>query len=326
MGRREIPLPWLPPQGIRRSQAFALGVTEWRWRSARVARPFHGVALPSEPAPSSENHTAQAWREEHLRRASAYLSVMRPGQCFAGMTACVIWRLPVPTVATSPQLLEVVVTTTASLPRRAGVIGRRLSPALFHIAQRDGFLTLDPASLWVTVGPRLTLPDRLALGDAIVRVPRSGGPRGRAVRPPHATIEQLAQATAQPRLQQRPLLLEALPLLRTGSASAPESHLRLALIKAGLPEPELDVDVYDANGRYLGTTECVYPEFKVALEYEGDHHRTLAKQWNRDIDKQADYEEAGWAYIRITAEKFYRHRATLMGKVRRTLLDRGWRP
>ena len=251
---------------------------------------------------------------------------MRPGQYFAGITACIIWGFPVPIIPTSPHMIEVVVTTTASLPRRSGIVGRRLSPALFHIAQREGFPTLDPASLWATVGPRLTLPDRVALGDAIVREPRIGGPRGRAVRPPHATIEELAQVTAQPRLQHRSLLLEALPLLRTGSASAPESHLRLALLEAGLPEPALDVDVYDGSGHYLGTTECVYPEPKVALEYEGDHHRTDPNQWNRDIQKQSDYEEAGWKYIRITAEKLYRRRADQMEKIRRALTHRGWQP
>ncbi|MHA3683382.1 hypothetical protein ACXR2T_13080 [Leucobacter sp. HY1910] len=124
----------------------------------------------------------------------------------------------------------------------------------------------------------------------------------------------------------RPLLREALPLLRTGSASAPESHLRLLLVEAGLPEPSLDVDVYNTAGRYLGTSECAYPDIKFALEYEGDHHRTESKQWSRDVDKGSDYEEGGWFMLRITADLQYRRRYELIERVKARMIMRGWRP
>lgn len=327
---RSSDLPGFPSRAVTRAEALAQGVTDWQLRDTRLERPFHGVrvkrvavAAAGEPVAV---HPAKAWRDAHLELAQAYCCIMKPGQFFSGITAAVIWKLPVPIDPRRLQCLELAVEAPNTAPRRAGVKGTQIAPRLLGTATRQGLATIDASTIWAVLGPRLDLPSRVALGDAIIQTPRIGGNLGPRPRPAHATIEELIEVSAHRGRAGKAALDEALPLLRTGSASAPESHLRLAVVAAGLPEPTLDADVYDENGVYLGTTECVYPEFKIALEYEGDHHRTVSKQWNRDIDKQADYEEAGWVVIRITAEKFYRHRVKLMEKIRRTLLDRGWRP
>lgn len=339
--------PVFPLRAVTCAEALEHGVTDWQLRDTRLERPFRGVRVSQSgaaaiakaaspapalsPAPSAGTqagdkplHPAQVWRNRHLELAHAYHCLMKPGEYFSGLTAALIWELPVPIHPGSPQRIEVAAVAPRAAPRRVGVKGVQISPRLMGTATRQGLATIDAPTIWSVLGPRLGLSDRVALGDAIIRRPRIGGNLGPPPRRSHATIEELIEISGRRGLRGKASLQEALSLLRTGSASAPESHLRLALVAAGLPEPALDIDVYDERGQYLGTTECVYPEFKVALEYEGDHHRTLAKQWNRDIDKQDDYEEAGWAYIRITAEKFYRHRAMLMDKVRRTLLARGW--
>lgn len=101
--------------------------------------------------------------------------------------------------------------------------------------------------------------------------------------------------------------------------------MRLVLEEAGIPIEALDYDVCDETGRYLGTSECAIPRIKVVFEYEGDHHRTLARQWNRDIQKYSDYEEAGWKVVRVTAQLLYRRRAELISIGIRALKARGWR-
>ena len=58
-----------------------------------------------------------------------------------------------------------------------------------------------------------------------------------------------------------------------GSASPGETRLRLALVRAGLPEPELNVRLYGVDGRYLGKPDIVYRRQRVVFEYEGDGHR-----------------------------------------------------
>lgn len=149
---------------------------------------------------------------------------------------------------------------------------------------------------------------------------------GSAKQGPMATASELHSLIAAGRRVGNPRLRNALTLLRTGSSSAPESHLRLALIEAGLPEPELDRDVYDRSGRFLGCSELTYVAYKLAIEYESEHHRVDQRQWNRDIQKYQDYAEAGWQVIRVTARLLYRQRAELVRQVETALRARGWRP
>lgn len=54
--------------------------------------------------------------------------------------------------------------------------------------------------------------------------------------------------------------------------------------------------------RLVARTDLAYPELKVAIEYEGDGHRTSAEQWRRDIQRQRELEALGWIVIRLTQE------------------------
>lgn len=318
---------------LNRSGARERGLTDWQWRSPTLVRPFYGVrtlSVTTAPNDSPQDgipvHPAKQWRDDHIQLALAYTTVMKPSEFFAGITAAIIWKLPVPVDPRAPQIIEVGVCERQPFPRRTGVRGRRFTARLVTVVRKDGLRTLDPVSIWVTYAPSLRLPDRVALGDAVIHTPRIGGNLGPRPRLAHATLERLTTETEQPERRGRSLLREALPLLRTDSASAPETHLRLAVVEAGLPEPNLDVDVYGPDQRYLGTSECAYSEFKIVLEYEGDHHRTETKQWDRDIDKYHDYENAGWIVLRITARLLYRRRAVLIENVTNALVSRGWKP
>ncbi|QIK63580.1 hypothetical protein G7068_10510 [Leucobacter viscericola] len=203
--------------------------------------------------------------------------------------------------------------------------GSQIRPFLAGTNYKEGLHVLDPASVWAVLGPRLDLPDRVALGDSVIRTPRFPGNLGTPSGVQLATPEALGRIAHTKGRPGRRLLIEALPLLRDGAVSAPETHLRLAIVDAGMPEPELDVDVYDCMGRFLGCSELAYPEFKIALEYEGDHHRTKTRQWNRDLEKYEDYKRVDWEVIRVTKWLLYSRRKKLLTQVRDALARRGWR-
>lgn len=341
MSRPPAPLPRDLLPAFRRTDAIAHGVGAWRLRGADLERSFRGVRIVNE-GPGIQldqdegTHAGELWRRRQLRTARAYSLVMPHHYFFCGVTAAAIWELPIPEqkwiselrpgAKDSADSIEVGVLAPTRIPRVTGVTARQFQPHMAAIREHNGMRVLDPASIWATVGPRLKLPDRVALGDAIVRAPRIGGNLWSAPRSAHAAIAELAAVTEVKRRTGRGLLLEALPLIRDGAASAPETHLRLAVIEAGLPEPALDHDVYAPDGRYLGTSECVFEEFRLALEYEGDHHRTSRKQWNRDIEKYQAYREAGWEPIQVTSELLYRRRKELIERIRSALWRRGWRP
>ena len=99
--------------------------------------------------------------------------------------------------------------------------------------------------------------------------------------------------------------------MRTGASSRREAWLRLILIDAGLPEPVLDYDVLDDDGRFVACLDLAYPALKIGIEYDGDHHRTDPVQWARDVDRLDRLAEEGWRVIRATK----RHIFTMSGVV-----------
>ncbi|WP_101617561.1 hypothetical protein [Bifidobacterium margollesii] len=50
------------------------------------------------------------------------------------------------------------------------------------------------------------------------------------------------------------------------------------------------------------TVDMAWPEFLVAVEYDGDHHRTSKKQWRRDQEKRERLRLNGWIIFVVTAD------------------------
>ena len=66
-----------------------------------------------------------------------------------------------------------------------------------------------------------------------------------------------------------------------------ESETRITTTQYGLPRAVTNYTVPGAtfsNGEPI-TLDLAWPEFRVAIEYDGDHHRTDKAQWRRDNDK-----------------------------------------
>lgn len=58
-------------------------------------------------------------------------------------------------------------------------------------------------------------------------------------------------------------------LVRTGSNSVGESLSRHLMFRCGLPEPELQFEVYDAYGNLIGRTDFAWPDFGLLGEFDG---------------------------------------------------------
>jgi len=93
----------------------------------------------------------------------------------------------------------------------------------------------------------------------------------------------------------------ALPLVDPGAESPKETWLRLLLISAGLPVPTTQIPVQPTR-RLIAVLDMGWEDVKIALEYEGDHHRTDRRQFHRDIARYEALPDLGWLTIRVTAE------------------------
>jgi hypothetical protein len=164
--------------------------------------------------------------------------------------------------------------------------------------------------------------DLVAAGDALIRVQRYPGPWSHPMPKPLARLDQLEAAVRAGRRVGGPALRAALPLLRTGAASRPETWTRLTICDAGLPEPVLDHDVYDEHGLFIGCVDLAYPELKIAIEYEGDHHRLDAATWNRDLAKHDALQAAGWRVIRVSRTMLFAHPNELVARIRAAVAHR----
>lgn len=94
---------------------------------------------------------------------------------------------------------------------------------------------------------------------------------------------------------------KALEHVRAGAESPRESGLRFTLVAAGLPEPEVNTDIFDERGVFLARGDLVYRARKVVVEYDGWYHERDAQQRQKDILRRERLEAAGWRLIVVTA-------------------------
>jgi hypothetical protein len=114
-------------------------------------------------------------------------------------------------------------------------------------------------------------------------------------------------------------LNELLPLIDGGAASPRESRMRLWLHDAGLPRPETQIPVL--QGSYpVAFLDMGWPEFMVAVEYDGDHHRKDRRQYVKDIARLRMLEALGWIVIRVIAEDKAKD---VIARVEAALVSRG---
>lgn len=281
------------------------GISRTRLRAQDLTSPFHGARRTASDI-RQENKTiagdtaplapTRAAAQRVRSRVQSFLTVMAPGGFICARSAAVIRGYPVD----EPTDLDVGVLSPRRAPKGAGVEGRRIEPHLVEVETLDGIPISSPATTWTMLARHLSIRKLVVVGDAIVRIPRDqyGNPRPECV---DATIEQLREAVEAGRQIGVNKLRAAIERIRVGSSSPLETEFRLDAEDARLPAPELDFEVRDERGRLLGISEFAFPGLRVAVEVEGDHHRTSRAQWNRDLQKYRDYAAAGWEVVRLTS-------------------------
>ncbi|MCT9002817.1 endonuclease domain-containing protein [Microbacterium memoriense] len=299
------PLPAALGESFACAEAIAHEVTRRRLRAADLEVPFRGARLRREDPAGDGDAAAEPLaldgriRRSLLRTAHAYASVAPSGSFFVGAAALAAHGLPMRSEWAS-RPLSVAVHPPAHAPRGRGVRGVKISPRMVSVCEVDGLRVADPVTAWALCGSWLSRDQLVVLGDALVCVPRDERGHSHPERR-RATLDQLRQAVTVPWRRNRDRLLAALEVIRVGSMSPLETESRLVLTRAGLPEPDLDVEMRADDGRLIGVCDAVYRRQRVVVEVEGGHHRTSDRQWNRDLDKYAALAAAGWEVVRVTS-------------------------
>ncbi|MFC0031115.1 DUF559 domain-containing protein [Micromonospora chaiyaphumensis] len=130
-----------------------------------------------------------------------------------------------------------------------------------------------------------------------------------------------AYAAAHPGWPGAAVLREVLALAEPLSESPMETRLRLLLLDAGLGPLTAQHDVHDARGCFIARLDLAWPALRVAVEYDGDHHRERA-HFRQDIARLNALRAAGWLVLRFTADDVLRHPDAAITLVRQALRER----
>ncbi|APE18133.1 hypothetical protein BOH72_25535 [Mycobacterium sp. WY10] len=92
-----------------------------------------------------------------------------------------------------------------------------------------------------------------------------------------------------------------LSLVDGGSQSPKETWLRLLLIDAGLPRPRTQIPICDEFGKEIAYLDMGWDDIMVAVEYDGEQHRTDRWQYAWDSRRREMLERLGWIVVRVLA-------------------------
>jgi hypothetical protein len=164
---------------------------------------------------------------------------------------------------------------------------------------------IDVDEIEILADMRVTTPARTAL-DLARRLPL-----GAAV----AAVDALTQAT-ELKMADIELLVDrysgrrgvraaraALALVDGGAQSPKETWLRLLLMRAGFPRPQTQIVVRNEWGWREAYLDMGWEDIKVAVEYDGDQHRSDRRQYVKDIRRLEMLDQRyGWLVVRVVAE------------------------
>jgi len=112
----------------------------------------------------------------------------------------------------------------------------------------------------------------------------------------------------------RPLVPLAAP-----AESPMETRLRWLLIQAGLPRPEVQRELHDASGRFVGRADLYYPAARLVIEYDGANHR---ERLVSDDRRQNLLMAASYQVLRFTAADMHQQPQVIAAQVRGALAGR----
>ena len=167
---------------------------------------------------------------------------------------------------------------------------------------RHGLPVSDPLTLFIELATMLEQDDLVAVGDALVLEPAQLDPGDLR---PWITLDELRAGCLDSRAHGIRRARRAAAWVRQGAESPMETALRLLLIRAGLPEPELNQELFDNRGRWIGRFDMVYREAQVIVEYDGDQHRLSTAQYEKDISRIDRAHAATWNVVRVRAKSMH---------------------
>jgi hypothetical protein len=298
------PVPVFNPRSpFSRADARAAGIDERKLRTPAYQRLFHDTYLCSSIAVTTEV------------RAIAAIKRTGPEAYASHHTAAELWGIPVP----ADGLVHVTTPKDEGRNRRRGVLTHQPLSVRGGTTIRNGVRLSTPAQVFCELAAAgLGLVDLVVAGDAMLK---SGRATLEAMRRSVASMTGAGVRTAR----------RAMTYVRTGVDSAMESRLRMLLVLAGLPEPQVNVILRDLGGEWDRRFDLCYLALKLIIEYDGEQHADLDHR-DADIHRREELERLGYTLVQVTSRGIYGDPARTLRRVADALRATGghaparWRP
>ena len=272
-----------------RGDAIAAGVSPSSLKGSRFRRIFRGVyvhaSVPAHP----------------VLRAQAALLLHPPGAFASHASAGRVYDVPLPSLPDE----HVSVITHRDRRSRPG-LRAHVAPPGTPVEVVRGVRVSAPAQMFVELAGMLSLVDLVVVGDALVRL-RRVTPEG---------LREFCDGSSS--LSAR----RAAAHVRAGVDSPMETRLRMLIVLAGLPEPEINHRIVE-DGRVRYRFDLSYPALRIVVEYDGRQHRDDLDQWDHDTDRRDWLDAEGWLLVPVFSRGIYRDPAKTVARVAAALRSRG---
>ena len=299
----------LPPRLQNRpftvADARSAGLSRRRGRARDLVSPCHGVR-------------AAASAEDNLLERLRALTVVT-GAVVSYLSAAVLWGFPLPQALENLAVVHLTSQPGRRAVRRKNVVGHEQSLTPEEVVTGALVSCTSPLRTWFDLAGILSLDDLVIAGDFLLRR-----------RNPLTTIEALdAFLAGKEGMAGYRRAMRARALMRANTDSPKETELRLLLIRHGLPEPGINVPIFDETGGWIQDPDLSYEEEKVAIQYDGGHHANPAQR-RSDIFRDENARDAGWRVVVLTQWHLTPFAPGMeppaVTRVRAALTERGWTP
>ncbi|ULE33936.1 type IV toxin-antitoxin system AbiEi family antitoxin [Mycobacterium sp. IDR2000157661] len=188
-----------------------------------------------------------------------------------------------------------------------GIVTRRERIADDEMCDIDGMSVATPARVALDLARHQSRVSAVTHLDALVAATRLRKVDAVALAERYAGAKRVAQCR------------EAFELMDGGAQSPKESWLRLLLVDSGFPRPQTQIPVHHADGYPFAYLDMGWPKVKIAVEYDGDQHRTDRAQYAWDVRRLRALIELGWIHVRVINEDSARD---VVDRVRRAWAQR----
>jgi very-short-patch-repair endonuclease len=287
------------------AEARSAGLSRRRTRAGDLTSPCHGVRI------------AAAAEDSLLERVRAVAAVT--GAVASHTSAAVLWGFPLPAALERLYVIHMTSLPGRRAVRRRNIVGHQQTLAPEEIVAGRLVVCTSLLRTWFDLAGILSLDELVIAGDFLFR-------RRNPLSTPARLDAYLAGKQGRPGYRRA---MQARSLMRAGTDSPKETELRLLLLRHGLPEPGINVPMFDETGGWIQDPDMSYEREKLAIQYDGGHHATPAQR-RSDIFRDENARDAGWRVVVLTQWDLTPFapgmEPSAVTRVRGALMERGWSP